>query len=212
MEDMVWALVTAGMVLGSSLELGAYFLAPWLLARLAFLPLGEPRRVAVERRGWEALSSAGPQTGGYREGTTRTFDLGRLRISETLVSPDAVGRLYPARGFAIARIPYRFTERVLALARIDVTGFDGVVELRARFIPLSWPTTAVLSVVGLVALAASSFASPGRLLAFSAFFVVLYLAVSYAVSRSRIAAAVDEVEAQLARALSDAGSDRSALR
>jgi hypothetical protein len=208
MEDPVWALATAVAVLGCGLELGAYFLAPWLLARLAFLPVGEPRRVPMEQRSWEALSSAQPQTGGYREAATRTFDLGRLRISETIVSPDAVGRLYPARGFATARLPYRFTDRVLALARIDITGLDGVVELRARFVPLSWPTTAVLVVVGLVALATSTVASPGRALAFGAFFVGLNFALSYAFSRSRIAAAVDDVEAQLARALSDAGRGR----
>jgi hypothetical protein len=46
---------------------------------------------------------------------------------------------------------------VLALARIDITDVD---ELRARFVPLSWPTTAVLVVVGLVALATSSVEAP----------------------------------------------------
>lgn len=193
---------------GCFLELVGYFAAPWLFARLAFIPIGKPRRVVLSRAAWEALSIEPPNAGGYRQAVARVFDPALLRVPAKFETDHVVGHVFPARGFATARLPYRLTDKSLALARIDLLEANGAVELRTVFIPFSWATMVLVVPVALgVSLVTNGpLALLDPIMLVAAVFGVVGLGISYFMTRSRIERAADEVSRHVQDALALAGN------
>lgn len=197
--DPMFHVMALGAFLGVALEFAAFFLMPWLLARAAFIRVGVTRRIPLGPKAREALSTAPAHAGGYREPAARRFDLSRLGLPETLAVPGFVAKLYPARGFAIARAPYTFTNKVVALARVDIVEHDGAIEVRGRFIPVTWLTLAlVVPLFGVGTLVANGASRDTfESIAMGAVFLAVNIGVGYFFSRRAMANAVDGVYRQV---------------
>lgn len=199
MSDPLFHVISLVVFFGVALEFAAFFLMPWLLARAAFIRVGETRRIPLGPKAREALTTAPDHSGGYREAAARRFDLARLGLPETLNVPGFVAKLYAARGFAIARAPYTFTNKVIALARVDIVEHDGAVEVRGRFIPVTWLSLALaVPLLGIGTLVTNG-ASRGAFesIAIGAVFLAVNIGVGYFFSRRAMANAVDGVFRQV---------------
>ena len=208
MHDIYLHSFAALFVIGLAFESIAYFAAPWLLAGVAFIPIGEPRRFKLSPEAREALAAQAAHAGGYRERAARPFDLTRAGLPARFEVPGALARFYPARRFVTVRLPYSMTDKLLVLARIDVIEQDGVVELRARFVPVSAATLLFLCPVGAVGTIVGDGLTSGTFttLGIGALFLVINLGAGYLFGRRRIGVAAALVAERIEHALTHASA------
>lgn len=207
-HDLAWNLFAAGMGLGFTVEMFAYFAAPGLFAWAALLPLGRTRVFKLSLKAREALSAEVAHQGGYREAVARPFELARASLPARIDMPGAIARVYPAGGYVTVRAPYSMSDKTLALARIDVIESDGVIELRARFLPMMALTVLALGPVAAVAaVVTQGFTSETfGMLAVGAVFVSVNLLIGYFFGRRRVEAAAEMIGHHLEQVLTNAGS------
>lgn len=205
-HDLAWNLLMWGVGLGFVVEMFAYFAAPGLFAWAAVLPLGRTRVFKLSLKAREALSAEVAHQGGYREPVARPFELARASLPARIEIPGAIARVYPARGYVTVRAPYSLTDKTLAIARIGVFESDGVIELRARFLPMMALTLIALGPVAVVAaVATQGFTSETfGTLAFCAVFAAINLLTGYFFGRRRVEAAAERIAYHLEQVLTNA--------
>ena len=127
-------LIPLGIVFFS--ELSLLFIQPAWLARLAYVPLGTPRRALLTPAARAALAASAT----YREAASGTLSLARLAGGH----PIEVGTMRVRFDRSGTRAAFRLPlGRMLALSgacRVDLVAHRDVVELRAKVLPALAPT------------------------------------------------------------------------
>ncbi len=207
-HELGWSFLTWGVGIGFVVEMFAYFAAPGLFAWAAVLPLGRTRVFKLSLKAREALCAEVAHQGGYREAVARPFELARASLPSRIDVPGAVARVYCARGYVTVRAPYSLNDKTLAIARVEVIERDGVIELRARFLPMMALTLVALGPVAAVAAVATQGFTSATLgtLAFCAVFAAINMLSGYFFGRRRIEAAAERVGNHLEQVLTNAGS------
>lgn len=200
------ALVTplmASLFIAIVVEMVLYFGATETYARLARLPFGASRRLVIHPRAREALRGPAAEGGaGYRAPAMGEIDLGRLSLPNRLEVENLVLHFAPARGFAVARQTFSFSQRAYGLVRVDLLLEDGGIELRPRFMILGWPSMLVLAPVGAIAVMASTSASDWtEAFVMGALFIALNVVVGLIVGRGRLEEGVSHIEREVQNAL-----------
>jgi hypothetical protein len=125
-------------------ELGAYLLAPHLLAPFAVLPLGAPIPIELGDEERDALTRL--EGGGLRQRPNARLELA-TGPNERVATREWTGTLQPARREAVLRLR-RFSvwwNQPLGLARIRIVERDGQLEAKLRYLPT--PASFMLTVV-----------------------------------------------------------------
>jgi hypothetical protein len=110
-------------------------LAPWWLARLAFLRLGRPRALPLDRAALEALAPAQlSQSPGYRDRTVRRVNLGSLRVAPRLLDDAFRVRAELDRGvlYVWRQAPF-FSSNASGYARIKLSLRDDKLVATTRY-------------------------------------------------------------------------------
>ena len=202
-ESGLFAPLMAALFVAIVVEMFLYFGATEVYARLARFPFGASRRLVIHPRAREALR--GPPReggGGYRASALGEIDLGRLGLPKTLEMDELILHFAPARGFAIARLPYSFSKRAYGMVRVDLIVTDGGIELRPRFMMLGWPSMLVLAPVGVIGVIASARPSQWtEAFVMGALFIGINVVIGLIAGRGRLAQGVDAIEREIQHAL-----------
>lgn len=199
MDFFFWCFVVAMLT-----ETVLYAAAPRVYALAARIPFGARRRLVLHPRALEALRAPGREGAtGYRQSAVGAVDLGRLELPERLDIDGLVLHFHLSHGIAIARLPYSWVKRAAyGLVRVDVVATDNALELRPRFVFLSWPSIVALTPIGVVGVVTMTRPSewPGHFV-MGALFVGINVVIGLIVGRSRLEAGVVEIERQIQAAL-----------
>jgi hypothetical protein len=121
---------------GAILEWTAFFNFPVWLARLALLPV-ETRALDVPPRALASLEVGG---GDYRTAPSHALDLARLAAPARVESADATVFFFARPAHFVAVSTLSLVRKPRALVRVDLSGHDGRIDLRARCYPAGVPS------------------------------------------------------------------------